>query len=134
MKIIVKIISHSEQRYDTCGDWWWEDDTLQIRVSALGDERMEYLVAAHEQDEAMGCRGDEIAEGDITDFDEDYERARRKRIAAPCGCVPTGTSEPGDDKHAPYRKWHQFATAIEKKRAKALGVNWQKYEAKINSL
>lgn len=133
--INVKVIPHKEQRYDTCGDWWFEKDgTLEIRVSSLGDPHMEYLVAAHEIDEAIGCAKEGIGEQAVNEFDEAYEAARTKQAAAPCGCTPTKTSEPGNDKHAPYRKWHQLATSLEKQRAKTLGVSWRLYEKKINAL
>lgn len=134
MKIIVRTIPHSEQRYDTCGDWWWLGETLCVFISDLGNPMWEYLVASHEIDEAMLCRENNVSEEKITAFDKDYESSRRAGIPARCKCRPTKTSEPGDDKHAPYGKYHRIATIFEKQRAKKLKVNWRLYERKINSL
>ena len=134
MQIHVQVIPHSEQKYETCGDWWWAEDTLEIRVSELGDPAWEFLIAAHEMDEAMGCRKDGIKVEDIDAFDLAYENARKDKANAPCGCKPTEISEPGDDPHAPYFKWHQIATTFEKRRAAVLHIDWKAYDEKVNAL
>jgi len=134
MEIHVKVIPHSEQKYETCGDWWWEGDTLEIRVSELGNPTWEFLIAAHEEDEAMGCKKDGIKVEDIDAFDIAYEEARKNKTAAPCGCVPSPISEPGDDHHAPYFIWHQIATTFEKRRAAVLHVDWKAYDKKVTEL
>ncbi len=134
MTIHVEVIPHKDQKYETCGDWWWNDDTLEIRVSELGNTDWEFLIAAHEEDEAMGCRKDGITVESIDSFDKAYEAARKAHRHAPCGCLPTIESEPGDDQHAPYQKWHQIVTALEKRRAAALHVDWKAYEKKVISL
>ena len=37
MNITIKTIAHDKQRYDTVGDWWFDDEgDLQIRVSRVG--------------------------------------------------------------------------------------------------
>ena len=134
MTIHIEVIPHSAQRYETCGDWWVNGTTLEVRVSELGDTNMEHLVAIHETIEALGCIKEGISEDGITTYDEAYENARKNHIPAPCGCYPTVDSEPGNDQHAPYRKWHQFATHHEKKLAGYFHVDWKAYEEKINSL
>ena len=49
MRIHVEAIPHTQQRYETMGDWWWDpDDTLQMRVSTLPDWRYSMLIAIHE--------------------------------------------------------------------------------------
>ena len=39
----VETIPNAQQRYPT-GDWWWDGDTLEMRVSALPDWRYGVLV------------------------------------------------------------------------------------------
>lgn len=126
-----KVIPHDEQRYPTVGDYWWENSKLQVRVSDMGDWRYNYLVASHEIQEALTVyfRG----KPDLsTEFDIDYERARAEApvlpAKAPCGCIITEDSEPGDDRHAPYTQEHREATVCETVLAHLLGVNWTDYE------
>lgn len=127
MNVIVKTIHHSAQRYDTCGDWWWEGeakDILQIRVSEMRDDRYEWLVAVHELVEALCCRRDGVSQKEVDEFDIDFEQNRK-----------TGNvSEPGDDIRAPYRQQHCLATGVERVLAFALGVCWSDYEQEINKL
>lgn len=131
MDIQVKTIPHSTQRYDTSGDWWPETidgkETLQIRVSALGDPYLEFLVAFHELAEAMLCRRADISEESVSNFDRGFEHLRK------LGHV-SEDAEPGDASDAPYRQEHFFATAIEMLMAQKLGVDWNEYSGTINVL
>ena len=57
MNITIKTIQHSKQRYDTCGDWWFDKKgNLQIRVSDMDNWKYEYLVGDHEVREALLCK------------------------------------------------------------------------------
>jgi hypothetical protein len=131
LRVEVKVIPHKEQRYDTVGDWWFEPDTkgpaLQIRVSNMGDWRYEYLVAQHEQNEAMLCFARCISGAEVTVFDIMYEDRRRSGDSEFQG-------ECGDHALAPYRKEHFFATTQERAMAAELGVDWSEYEEAVNSL
>lgn len=125
MNVTVKTIKHENQRYETVGDWQnKKNGDLDITVSDLGDWKMNFLIAFHEQIEAVLCRDRCISQEDVDNFDKEYE-ARR----------PEGdTSEPGDSPLAPYNREHVFATKLEKKLARELNVDWRKYEETINSL
>jgi hypothetical protein len=123
-EIQVEFISHKAQRYDTCGDWVFEGDILHIWVSRLGNWRMELAVAVHEAIEAMLCDEAGIEEPDVVAFDLAYEAKR----------LPGDDSEPGDSPEAPYREPHQKATPIERYLIESLGIPWDEYEAKVNSL
>lgn len=131
MDIIVKVVPHCTQRYDTVGDWYFVggEDTpnpqmLMIMVSFMGNPLFEYLVSMHEQVEAMQCLHDGVKEKDVSAFDIKYEEER-----------PTGdTSEPGDSPLAPYHLQHKLATQIEMQLAEALGVNWKEYDDAVNAL
>lgn len=122
--IEVKTIPHNEQRYDTVGDWWTDDDGWHIRVSQLGNWRWNFLVAFHELLELAWCAWKGVKQADVDAFDMAYEAARK----------PGDASEPGDDPRAPYRAGHQFATAAERLAAAVLDVNWTEYEAAIYAL
>jgi hypothetical protein len=121
-KITIKTIPHSEQRYDTCGDWWFEmDGSLEIRVSALKDERFEELIAVHELWEAILCRHRNISEKSVTEFDKQWLNKN-------------ATGEPGDDSLAPYCREHCSATGVERMLASDLDVYWEEYEADLKDL
>lgn len=122
MNIVSKVIPHTEQRYDTCGDWWFdENNDLQIRVSYMNNPYYEFLVSYHEQCEAMLCFARGIDEKDVMAFDEQFEK---DRIQYQWG----NEDEPGDDRLAPYRKEHFTATNIERIMASELKVDWKDYE------
>ena len=106
---------------------------MQFRVSKLSDWRYEALVLVHELVEYIITKHKDISLDSITKFDIEYEEARISKIKAKCGCKPTKDSEPGDDKHAPYYKAHQFATKVEKLLARLIGVNWKEYDTTIEN-
>ena len=122
MEIHIKTIPHSEHRYPTCGDYWEDSDgVLQIRVSEMGNEDYEYLVAGHELRESYLCKKRGIAEPDITAFDIQFDKDGKE-------------GEPGDDPLSPYRREHFFSTSIERLEAAELNVDWGKYDEAIDSL
>lgn len=125
MKIQLQTIPHSNQRYDTVGDYWTDEDGCdQIRVSEMGNPDFEFLVSIHEQIEQHLTRKRGISEESITAFDKAYEANR-----------PEGDeSEPGDHPMAPYRKEHFVATNIERILAAELNVDWAVYDHVVNSL
>ena len=143
MKIDYQIIPHSEQRYDTVGDYWIDNDgTWHFRVSQMSDPRYMQLVFHHELIEASLARANDIQIEDIDRFDVEYENARTQQNPnqtagpwkgnAPCGCAIE--DEPGDDPHCPVFAAHQVATHIERIIADELGVDWEKYNAEVESL
>lgn len=123
MKVNIECIPHADQKYETCGNWWWDDDnTLQIRVSRMSNWKREMAVAYHELFEALWCRAAGVDEEDVTAFDQYYEEHR-----------PEGDdSEPGDAPTAPYREGHQIATKLEKQAFAAW--SWAEYDKEVVSL
>lgn len=125
MGIEVHFIPHQAQRYDTCGDWWFDPDgRLQIRVSILPDGRMMHAIALHEQVEALLCLAAGISEKDVMDHDLAFEAAR----------ASGNTDEPGDDPNAPYHLQHIIATNLERTFLAAAGVLWNDHEDAVNNL
>ena len=135
MDIHFKTIPHKSQRYNTCGDWIVRDGKLrEVRVSQMPNDDYHFAVAIHEAVEAWLCLKNGITQKMVDDFDTSYEAARVQREAAPCGCKPTDVSEPGNDRHAPYGKYHKFATRIEKMIISAMKISWKVYDDFIDSM
>jgi len=119
MEIIIKTIPHNEHRYETVGDYWKDnEEKMQIRVSELGNSDMEFLVSLHELIEAYLIYKRGISEQSITDFDIKFNESGKE-------------GEPGDDKEAPYRKEHFFATSIERLMCAELNINWEDYDKAV---
>jgi len=125
LKVTMDTVPHTSQPYDTVGECkFLPDGLLKIDVSEMGNEDYELLVAIHEAIELWLCRKRGISYESICAFDIEFEKKR-----------PDGdTSEPGDHPDAPYRKEHFFATSIERLIAAEMGVDWEEYDKKVNSL
>lgn len=130
MKIVIETIPHDQQRYPTCGDWWFDEDgTLQIRVSEMNSAPSEGAVAIHELVEVFLCsRGltmskdqREALVAEVDKFDKEYEG-------------DLVDEEPGDDPHAPYHKEHSIATSVERILCAFLGVSWGEHDGKVAAL
>ena len=125
MNVKIEIIPHSEQRYPTVGDWFFDGEgNLTIKISALNDWRKEMLIALHELVEVLKCKHDGVTQEQVDRFDIDFEKARQDG----------NDDEPGDDPKAPYVKQHCLATGIERVMAAELGVSWKEYEEILNEL
>ena len=128
MNIHIQTIPHDQHRYPTCGDWWLDDKgDLQIRVSDMGNQDYEALVALHELVEVLLCNKRGITTEQVDKFDKTYEKKRKAGLKSYQG-------EPGDHPYAPYKKEHFFATNIEALMSAELGVDWQTYEKTIDEL
>jgi hypothetical protein len=124
-RIIIDEIPHSDQRYNTCGDYFEaEDASVVINVSQLVDRREMALIAIHELVEWALCQAAGVTNKSIDDFDCCY----------PDGAELPHPVEPGDHPDAPYYRQHQFATGIERILAAELGVDWLTYERHIEEL
>lgn len=125
LNITIKTIPHSEQRYDTTGDYYEKDSALEFKISELTDPRYEMLIAVHELIERLLCQQRGITDAEIDKFDMLYEELRKANFPVEV--------EPGNDLAAPYFKEHRFATQVERMLADQLGVNWEEYENYIYS-
>jgi hypothetical protein len=123
MKIVMKVIPHLDQRYDTVGDYWEDPDgTIQFRVSDMGDVRMNVQVLVHEFLEYMQLRYKGIKEEDVLAFD----------LAVPDSSPYA--DDPGFNPAAPYHKEHVFSDCIERLLAREWDLSWEDYEATIDAL
>lgn len=128
MKISIETIPNDCHRYKTCGDYWYDENgVLQIRVSDMGNELYETLIAVHELIEERITKQRGITEQEITDFDLMYEEERSMGLHE-------DWEEPGFDERAPYLDAHTYATSVEMNLCNKLGVDWNHYSNKVNSL
>ena len=126
MKILIETIPHSEQRYNTVGDYTRTPDGWHIRVSQLPDWREEALIAVHELVELLLCEARGIPDAAIDVWDMTW---------VPYYTTETGwVNEPGADPSAPYYHEHVCATGVELLLATELGVQWELYESHILAL
>ena len=125
LRIEIKTIPHSQQRYETIGDWFYVPNGVwKFHVSDLGNWKMEMAIAIHELVECALCRYAGITQAEVDQFDMAYEAQR----------APDNYDEPGDDPRAPYHIQHCIATGIERIVICCLGVNWKDYEDKIRQV
>lgn len=128
MNVTIRVIPHNTQRYETVGDWVFiSADHLVVYVSSMKNPMFEFLVAFHEQIEAMMCLQAGVDEKDVTEFDMQFEREREQG-------KHDAEAEPGDDPEAPYHLQHVFATELEKEMAEKLKVDWSEYEKAVYAL
>jgi hypothetical protein len=134
-RVVIELIDHKQQRYETAGDWFrlsgdeqilsetFVDPccTLLVRASKLKGDPNNFFalaVAYHELGEALACIANDIDEHAVDEFDTHYK----------------SDGEPGDDPRAPYTKQHGLATACERILIGAMGLSWGLYEKAIDSL
>ena len=123
--IIIEVIPHDWQRYETVGDYYFDDNgVLHVKVSEMEDNRHELLVAVHELVEVLQTEHNGVREEDIAVFDKEFESRRAEG----------NVDEPGDDPKAPYRIEHCIATSVERLLCALFGVDWKTYEEECNSL
>ena len=78
-KIVIDIVDHKGQRYDTVGDWFFTDNTLFVKTSRLGndpDNEKALAVAVHEVVEVLLCRSRGITQKQVDRFDMAWEKSR----------------------------------------------------------
>ena len=109
----MKVIPHSDQRYDTLGDYWIDEDgTWQFRVSDMGDWRYNFSVLLHEFVEFALLQHKGVSEEDVLAFD----------LAVPQDSPYA--DDPGFDPKAPYHEEHVYADCMERLIAPKLGMSF----------
>jgi hypothetical protein len=122
MRIVIETIPHQNQRYDTCGDWFWdrEEKTLYIFVSETGDWKKNFLIARHELDEAMLCKFRGVTAAQVDEYDLAHPEA--------------GSDSFSDNTDAPYSNSHNDALAAEWIMSRLLGVDWVEYTKTLDNM
>jgi len=115
-RIVIDFIPQSEQRYDTCGDWFYNGKTLVLKISRTSDMRHHQLVAVHELVEALLCNVDGVTQEQVDAFDMG---------------IGGDLDEPGNDLMCPCHAQHMIASAVERVVASAMRVDWAEYEQAV---
>lgn len=119
------VVRHEDQRYPTVGDWFIvTPNRIEVKVSEMGNEDYEFLVAMHEFIEAYLCNKHNILEEEVNAFDIKFEQERPEN----------NFDEPGNHPAAPYHREHKIATKVERLLAECMGVDWEEYDNAVNSL
>ena len=155
--------THESQRYDTCGDWYYEGATvdhkdLVVVVSHMDDWRSEAAIAIHELCEAAICRHQGVSGESVDHFDRLAAEWIAKRFDGPRptflkdAADPIRSAEiivfgpdkkpyelaadydPGDLANAPYYFAHQTATIIERIFCFAVQLDWIEHNERLNAL
>lgn len=125
MRILIETIPHSDQDYNTVGNYkYLADGTLYITVSELGDLFLNKLVAVHELIEQALTEQLGISEEEITKFDIEFENNREEG----------NMDEPGYSPLAPYHREHEIASAVELMMCAHADVSFSNYDKIVNEL
>lgn len=122
-RITLDLIPHSEQRYNTVGDWYFDPDDpehLLIKGSELRGSAtpwLQWAVPLHEAFEALASLAAGIGPEVVDEFDKTFELMHAD-----------DDKEPGDDPFCPIHRQHKAATRVEKLFVtKMLGCDWENY-------
>lgn len=132
-KIMIEIIPHASQRYNTVGDWKFktvedseDSETLEIKISNTQNSAANTLLIVHELVEALLCHARGIEGEDVDLFDMTWTPKQHYSGAM--------ITEPGDDPQSPYHAAHQVASVIERILCERLYESWFNYERILNDL
>lgn len=118
-KITITQIDDTEFRYDTLGDWRYDERpdgvVAHITVPKFGGDTnyAAWLIAIHELVELFLC----IRQGVTQQAADEFHAAH------------PDSDEYGDEPDCPYYEQHQIADAVEKLLCGAIGVDWKDYFA-----
>ena len=102
-RIVMEVIPHQDQRYETLGDYWMDaDGTLQFRTSDLGDWRYNFSILLHEFIEYAVLLHKGVPESDVLAFDLAVKPDSKY------------AEDPGFDPAAPYHREHVLADTMER--------------------
>jgi hypothetical protein len=126
LDVILRTISHRDQRYETCGDWeakFFPGVANDYRISVSDTGKWQYSAALmlHEFVEAMLCRAAGISQETVDSWDRLCIRDEKD-------------GEPGEDPACPYYNQHRQATELEFAFLQMLGVDWLEYEHALTAL
>lgn len=98
-KVNIEFIPHKNQRYETSGDYWIDDDdTIQFRISIFENPFYALYILIHEIAEFWRVMRKGISVKDIDKFDMDHPEL----------------DDPGMSMEAPYHDEHMRSITIER--------------------
>lgn len=124
--IQIEFIDHNNQRYETCGDYFY-DDVMKFKISKT-KPHYQFLIMIHELIEWYLVHSSGMSIEEIDKFDERFEKMRSEYPDI------VGNEEPGDNDNAPYTHYHKIASRVERWLADTLHVDFSIYNSTINEL
>ena len=122
--IRIKVIPHSEQKYDTVGDYWQtKNGNWEMRISEMTPE-YELAVIEHELAEMVRTIRDGVKWSDVDKFDTETVYL----------VDPDNISDPGLSRKAPYHKQHMLSDKIERLIIKQDGGTWEDYNDYLDKM
>lgn len=121
MKVEIKFIDHADQRYDTAGDWFWNEQgtLLTLHISKTADPKTDFAVAVHELIEALACKLNGVLQSEVDHWDM-VEAAEE--------------TDPGLNPGAPYHHEHMTADKCERIFVEAVDLDWDTHNATLDQL
>ena len=119
-RIVIQVVPHKNQRYDTAGDYWEDGHTWHFRISDMGDWESELLCAMHELTEKILCKRRGIRDSVIDKFDTSKFAQK--------------LADPGLSKKAPYHKEHMAGMFVERFLCRELDKSWNKHNSNYGKL
>jgi hypothetical protein len=116
--IEINFIPHSQQRYNTDGDYFSKNNKWTALVTHMKDWRYSIACAIHELIEMSLTKDHGLHWDIITKYDESHPEFL----------------DPGHHPDAPYHKEHMIAEGFEKQVIKMFGLNWDDYEKAYDEL
>jgi hypothetical protein len=117
--IHIEFIPQSDQRYDTVGDYFEDDDAIHFHITAFPNSAYSWAIMLHELTEKFLKDRDGVtdAEVDVWDLGPGAE-----------------LDDPGLSPAAPYHPHHMMADSIEREFILFAGEDWIEYEGAIEAL
>jgi len=117
--IRIKVIPHSEQAYDTPGNYWeTKNGNWEVRISQMNPVS-ELAVLEHELYEMVKTILDGVKWSDIDKFDMGEGK---------------DMDDPGSSPKAPYHAQHMEALKIERQIIKNVKGDWNRYDQGFSKL
>jgi hypothetical protein len=137
-KITIEVVPHDSQRYNTVGDWFFRDNELVIRASAVSRNHWYSLaIAYHELTEALLAlhsytvnqhKSYEDAVAEVDYFDHWFE------ANADSDGKVDGFEEPGEHPSCPIHKEHDIAMLAERLLTSQMDINWEVYSNVLDNI
>lgn len=117
--LIVSMIDHKEQRYNTAGDYLEVGKSWILNISKTEDWRCSAAVLIHEIVEMFLTKHNGVKWEDIDAFDTG---------------IGKDLADPGLCPAAPYHKEHMIAEEFEREFVVQIGLTWEEYQDALDSL
>jgi hypothetical protein len=117
-EINIHFIPKEEMRYDTVGDYWETDDSIEFRIALMDNPLHSAAILLHEIAEYFDVKRRGISIEEIDQFDISHPEL----------------DDPGWSSEAPYNASHQLGDLVERAFILGVGERWTDYDEKVMQL